>query len=153
MKKLTSIALFILLPVVFFLAGWYVAPSEPVAPLFCIPPPEANHTLVTRRVNEYRTSIGKKPFTSEETLCSVASIRSFQATTDWSHDGFYPISDLIYQWKPEFDTLAENLSTELLDPVPAWIESPTHKANLDGNYTYGCVRCYKTTCALILGEK
>jgi hypothetical protein len=149
MRKLTSIALFLLLPVVFFLAGVYISPEAQETPL-CIPPPEpvySNSDFIFSDVNRYRTSSKKNALIERDDLCALASLRAYQSVSDWSHDQFYPLAKLYPQW----NFMVENLVMETPDHmvVREWIGSPTHKENLDAKITHGCVECYKNNCAFI----
>lgn len=128
--------------------NWF-SPTELVTP-FCVPKPPMDARLVLNQVNTYRGSEGLPAVVENDPTCALASIRSFESISDWSHNNFYSQAEII-ESKYFYKEVVENLSTGLteLEVVPAWINSPTHKKNLDASLTYGCVRCHDENCAFI----
>ena len=94
-------------------------------------------TVIFNSVNEYRTTQGKNTLKIDELLCAVALYRARESKTDWSHAGFFQLGNRL-----PFKQTGENLSKDFVNPIQAWINSPTHKANLDGNYRYEIGRAH-----------
>lgn len=101
---------------------------------------------IFNEVNKYRAVNNKSQLVLKQDLCTFALARAKESISDWSHNGFRPMSK-----KYNYGFMVENLSSNYtsFQVVPAWINSPTHKQNLDANIKYGCVRCYERNCALI----
>ena len=77
-------------------------------------------------------------------LCQFAKIRAKEISTDWSHNGFY--NRHVFYWCEDCYQMGENLSrgfTNESQIFQAWLNSKTHKENLDNNFNVGCIRTYK----------
>lgn len=98
-------------------------------------------------VNKYRSDHGLPQLQWFHPLCEYSKKRSQEATTDWSHTGFNEDSKtgLLWQYCPDCIRVGENLaegysSEEAI--LQGWINSPSHKANLDGDWTNACSYFY-----------
>lgn len=109
-----------------------------------------NSSIIFSQVNTYRQSQGLSTLSEHDALCSLALIRAKDSVTDWSHKGFFAKAEVI-QNSYGFAEVVENLVKDYseIEVVPAWLDSPTHKRNLDVNLKYGCIRCYQLNCAFI----
>lgn len=81
--------------------------------------------------------------------CSVASIRLEETLQDFSHTNFdanrFCADDCI---------ISENLARKWLfeeSTFESWLDSPTHRANLEANYTHSCLKCEGNHCVQIFG--
>lgn len=88
-------------------------------------------------------------FIWSQQLCDSANDRLPEIKTNWSHEGFY-----IERWDMSFNEIGENLSRDFDAPqvVPAWLNSASHKANLDYGYTHHCLVCEDTYCVHHMGK-
>jgi len=109
-----------------------------------------NSSIILGQVNTYRQNKGLSILSEHDALCSLASIRAKESVTDWSHNGFFAKAKVV-QNNYGFAEVVENLVKDYseMEVVPAWLNSPTHKRNLDVNLKYGCIRCYELNCAFI----
>lgn len=101
-------------------------------------------------VNNYRAKQGLSQMTWWHQLCEYSKSRSTQIKTDWSHDGYYQDSkngELYQDICPECQKTGENLAKDYWTEeaiLQAWINSPTHKANLDDpSWNVGCAMVYQ----------
>jgi uncharacterized protein YkwD len=94
------------------------------------------------RVNEYRASVGKPPFESNEKVAKLArshSRRMAQGKVGFGHDGLQKRAEEIAD-SIEMAGLAENISKHdrssgFVDAaLRQWLASPDHKKNIDGDY-------------------
>jgi uncharacterized protein YkwD len=110
---------------------------------------EINNQNVFNAVNEWRVNHGLQPIINNEYMCKIAKIRFAEASNDWSHNGFNAgrwCSDCV---------LGETLARGFIyypEVIGAWEKSPTHKAELEGNYQYGCVETDGQYVVLNLGS-
>ena len=92
-------------------------------------------------VNDWRVSQGKPAYKENPWLCSIAEKRMVEIQKDWSHDGIQR------RWNKDmggFVWMGENLGKEYLSEermLISWLASPTHRKNLDQNFTHSCIRC------------
>lgn len=109
-----------------------------------------NSSIIFSQVNTYRQSQGLSTLSEHDALCSLALIRAKDSVSDWSHNGFFAKAKVV-QDNYGFAEVVENLVKDYseMEVVPAWLDSPTHKRNLDVNLKYGCIRCYQMNCAFI----
>lgn len=89
--------------------------------------------------------------TEKPDVCELASARSVEATTDWSHDGFY---ETALTALPNYSYLGENLSQEGTPEsiFTQWLASPSHRKNLETEFDYHCLRCTDKVCAHIFAK-
>jgi len=88
-------------------------------------------------INDYRVGNNLEYLETDPYLCKIAKERSQEIITDWSHNGFRKL-----EHPPQYTVRGENLAKhfkEDLGVLAAWINSPTHKNILDGNYNVGCI--------------
>ena len=100
-------------------------------------------------VNDWKEKESGYRYTSDERLCEQASIRANQIKSDWSHNGFDEVPFF------DFKTVGENLAAESNsnnDILTLWLTSPTHKENLDENFTHSCIRCEDNYCVQLFGK-
>ena len=101
-------------------------------------------------IQVWRSENNLPEYKIDSELCELAERRSFEISDNWSHDGFV---GLIFS--TEFRSLGENISREFEDPrelVQGWLDSPTHRENLDADFEYSCLRCNELYCAHIFGK-
>lgn len=96
-------------------------------------------------INNYRQEKNLSVLQEEPSLCDFAQKRVEQIAIDWSHDGFNRDSSDPQKVCPKCEGLGENLAKSYYTPeevMQAWLESPTHRANLDYPFDLTCLKVY-----------
>lgn len=104
--------------------------------------------LIFSLVNNYRLTLNLKAFTKDERLCSIASGRRNQLTSEINgqrplHAGF---KELNLQFRS-----SENM-IHIRSEVAAlnwWLASPVHRASIESDYAQSCVACQGKSCVQI----
>lgn len=109
--------------------------------------PDAEFLFKT--VNNWRRESGYAELQMSESLCNVARVRIKEIKVDFSHTRF---SESIFP--EEFVFFGENLSEQLSqeDVFGMWLNSPTHRENLERDFTHSCVRCEESYCVQIFAK-
>lgn len=97
--------------------------------------------ILWSEINLWRVSAGLRPYHWNDGLCKYAAIRTEEIKTDWSHDKFWNYKQLAWE-DLHYIVLGENLARDFTDEVTAlhaWLNSPTHRNNLEYSYTDSCV--------------
>jgi uncharacterized protein YkwD len=105
--------------------------------------------------NIYRQGLNKPPLKHDELMCEIANHRLPEIQTDFTHDQFYSITETTYKQHSELAGIGENLAKDFyteVDTFGAWLDSPTHKNNLDAYWETTCVKCEQTTCIQVFGR-
>ena len=92
-------------------------------------------------VNDYREQEGLTKLDTNHTLCEFANTRAKEIMSDWSHDGWKEDKKYRKLFSSSGENLAKWSETENVGQaiLGAWINSPTHKKILRGDYEYGCI--------------
>lgn len=101
-------------------------------------------------VNEWREKQGKSLYKTDIVLCGYANERVKKIQSDWSHDGFHTLKKV-----DQFTTLGENILNDFDNEetgLNSWLNSTTHKANLDENFSHSCIRCENNYCVQLFGK-
>lgn len=122
--------------------------SQPGKPVIEEPEP-TGETIITfdsqrlwTLINDYRKNKNLPEIKQDQTLCAFADKRAKQIADDWSHEGFNEVSPTSKDVCPECKVVGENLARDYFTPeeiLQAWLESPTHKANLTYSFNIGCL--------------
>jgi uncharacterized protein YkwD len=102
---------------------------------------ELDADVLFNQVNEYRISKGLNPTEVDNRLCAIAQARIPEVRKDWSHKGFEEKYSL-YSELLNYRNIGENLGNRSLfysDVFNDWTDSPSHEANMVGDYTHSCV--------------
>lgn len=146
---------------VFTVWAYSVIESQPKYSIESKPDPVIlNEKLMWKLVNDWRKNQGKAEYVIDENLCSLADIRVSEIKTNWSHEGFKERgssgSDELYS--TGFINVGENLaqSTDGWSDENSlfynWLNSPSHKENLDKDYSHSCVKCEDNYCVQLFGK-
>lgn len=109
-----------------------------------------NDSLILSYVNEYRSTLEKEQLVQNDVLWVVAnehSMNMLNGKVSVGHDGFDSRAEYVQKWmEPKgWGHVGENVAylkiDELSNLVSYWLSSETHKANLDGNYSYASASC------------
>ncbi len=114
------------------------------------PVPSVNSSVLHNKVNSWRKTNNLSELPEEESLCKYAQDRATQIKIAWSHDLFWQDSCS----KVNYSTCGENLSMGYFSEdqtLTAWLNSPTHKDNLQKNWSSMCIRCQDGYCAQEFG--
>ncbi|GEM_PF-1834256 len=104
-------------------------------------------------VNDYRLKKDLPPLKKSIMTCGIASIRLDEVMYDWSHNGFFSLTESNDNW--QYSKVGENLSRHWeseRDTLDEWLSSPKHKENLDYPYTESCIQCEGTVCVQIFAK-
>ncbi|TAF32295.1 MAG: CAP domain-containing protein [Cytophagales bacterium] len=102
-------------------------------------------------INDYRVSIGKKPFEYNEAIYNACLEHSQSMATNktaFGHDGFKERVDKISK-RMSLSSAAENVAKNqgFSDPAQTaysgWLKSPGHKTNIEGDYTHAAIAVAK----------
>lgn len=102
-------------------------------------------------VNQWRKTNDYPQYIKSPGLCNYARERLEEIKTDWSHDQF--MSDSCN--KTPFNYCGENLSRGYLyeeQTLQAWLDSPTHRENIEKDFVYMCVECKDGYCSQQFGK-
>lgn len=116
-----------------------------------------NQEAIFNAVNSWRVENGMTAFAKDENLCDYASLRIDQINEfGFSHDLFRKeLPDFMYE--NSFANVGENLfeGTDRKEKVIllGWLNSPTHRENIEYNWDSSCVRCDSRTCVQIFAEE
>lgn len=100
------------------------------------------------KVQEWREANHKEMYKLDGNLCRLAAVRAVEVRKDWSHDGFLKEGKLMMV--SGYQSLGENLARDMRnedEALTAWLNSPTHKKNLDADFTHSCIVCVDNNCA------
>lgn len=151
MKRYLLIVLLILISAGSFFLNYFqwklrIEPTQAESKIALI-----NQDELSSIVNKWRYENGLQPFSKNEKLCELASQRSSEIITNWSHDGFRAESSKIAPISTTPTNFGENLSQGYWIPqeaLNAWINSPEHLKNLKNpTYTQMCIVCTNNYCA------
>ena len=96
---------------------------------------------ILQAINSYRDKIGLAPLVFDSSFASAYAVDHtlYMITRNRiSHDNFYERSLALMQ-SPIVNTVAENVArgySSAEDVVKAWLSSPNHKKNIEGDYTH-----------------
>lgn len=88
-------------------------------------------------IQNWRLENNRKAYIKDQRLCKIAETRIEEIKKDdFSHDQF------LKKYADYPSTISENIARKMnieTGTLDTWLESPTHKENLDKNYLYSCV--------------
>ena len=147
MKNLTNIAIYIvgitLMLMGIMIAGMVLTTDEntDVNKVVASQPQGLDANVLWSEINVWRINQGYKPYRLNQDLCDYGKVRIEEVKTDWSHNGFWKHETEVYN-DLHYTYLGENLARDFSEEFQAlngWLNSPTHRANLDFPYTDSCV--------------
>lgn len=107
--------------------------------------------LLFDMINQHRTSISLPVYQKEAQVCAVAEGRKDEITheifvTGALHSGFW--ADNHAFWATE-NMIWQHTETEAMN---WWLNSPVHRAAIEGDYTYACGTCNGEVCNMIFSS-
>ena len=125
--------------IIFVMLSGIRLPSKPLPkPSPSVHPDSLTEDHLWMAVRDWRISQKFQPYTTDQRLCSLAEVRLKEIKTDYSHNGFYKhLKDFSYV------DLGENLAKDFYSTnktLSNWLNSPSHRENLDAKFTYSCIR-------------
>lgn len=101
-----------------------------------------------------RTEKGLNSYVKSVVTCGIASLRSEEVLSDYSHEGFLSKSQ---DWMKKYNVeeLAENLARNNQSEdatILAWLSSPKHKENILKPFTDSCIKCKREYCVQIFAR-
>lgn len=106
--------------------------------------------IVFKSVQDWRVASGLPVYKVDEELCEVVDQRLDETMINWSHDGFKEAGSGL-----RYDIIGENLSKNFDDPnrvLIKWLNSPTHRENLEKDFEYTCLKCQDEYCVHWFGK-
>lgn len=118
-----------------------VSPTTTITPVITIKKdPETQENTLINVINEYRKFSGKTELTVNSEVCSFASVRASEISTDFTHSGFDSRRDSGALPYSNWSSVVENIAfTSNGDPITMWKNSPLHNANMLADLSEGCV--------------
>lgn len=99
-------------------------------------------TFIMNELNKYRASKGLSAVQTSAETCGFASVRAAEIVSNFSHDGFQSRIDrksLPYKsWTKVTENIA--MTSNYMDVVKMWENSPGHAENMRADTPYVCVR-------------
>lgn len=130
-----------------FLYSRYSQPKANVLPVYKTVALDSNKLFDL--IQKYRFDNNFSSFKNSDFLCEIAEQRLDEVHKDWSHEKFNANRFC------QSCTLGENLAKGHLSEEATykdWLNSPTHKYNLDSTFTHSCLKCSKENyCVQIFG--
>lgn len=105
-------------------------------------------------IQNWRMSKGEATYIVDQKLCSYADKRLNQILTDFSHKGF-EASSAEELGVTGFRRIGENLSMGFIENravLVAWLNSKSHRENLEESYTHSCLKCLNNYCVQIFAS-
>ncbi len=117
-------------------------PAASLSPTQSTPETNPEESLIIKKINEYRTSLGLSIVRENSATCDFAKLRAEEIVTSFNHDGFSQRIDTKKLPYASWSTVVENIAmnTNEQDVVTLWKNSPPHAENMRANTKYVCVR-------------
>ncbi len=96
-------------------------------------------------MNAHRVSIGKPAFIRDDALCSLAQTRSMELSEEFANGTLH--SGLYNRQLPYWITEDAKWGSNEAGTLRWWINSPIHRAAIEGNHTYSCGACNGSQCS------
>jgi uncharacterized protein YkwD len=96
-------------------------------------------------INSHRTSIGKPAFIKDEALCSLATTRSMELSGEFANGTLH--SGLYNRNLPYWITEDAKWGSNEAGTLRWWLNSPIHRAAIEGNHVYSCGACNGSQCS------
>lgn len=121
-------------------------------------PKQVSEDRLWNTVNQWRVEQGKPAYEEDQKLCQFADRRAKEIQDNYSHEGFIAIglegsNELLSQ--TGFTFAGENLSSDFnteKETLNAWLNSDTHRKNLNDSFKYSCIRCLDNRCVQLFGR-
>jgi uncharacterized protein YkwD len=105
-----------------------------------------NSDLIFTLINQHRVEIGKIPFQKDDELCRLAQTRSVELHDELFVNGNLH-SGLYNRNLPYWITENAKWGSNEAGTVQWWLNSPIHRAAIEGDYTYSCGACTGSQCS------
>lgn len=130
----------------------YTPPVEHI-PLNGIPDRESVvDKKIFDEVNRWRIENNLPYLSSDTVVCQIAQKRLSETEKQWNHNGFYKYADTDC---PSKCILGENLAKDFSSEdsvLESWINSDSHRKNLEGDYKHACVATDGNHVVMIFGD-
>lgn len=103
-----------------------------------------NAEVVFDLINKYRNSIGLASFEKNDELCSLAASRGPELAGEVASGALH--SGLYSRNLPYWVTENMKYGGDEQEVLRWWLNSPIHRAAIEGNYKYSCGVCVGDTC-------
>jgi uncharacterized protein YkwD len=106
-----------------------------------------NSDLIFDMINQHRAQIGKSAFIKDPALCQLAQIRSTELYGELFEGKGALHSGLYNRNLPYWVTENAKYGSNEAGTVKWWLNSPIHRAAIEGNDIYSCGACNGTVCS------
>lgn len=127
--------------------------KAPIQPQTEIATPQATLSadILFEMMNQHRAQIGLSPFEKEANVCSIAEERKDEIVheifvTGNLHAGFWEDNH------PFFATENMIWQNSEAEAMRWWLNSPIHRAAIEGDFSYACGTCNGTVCNMIFSS-
>lgn len=129
-----------------------VLSAQATAPAVQTTPAAANVNadVVFELINQHRAQIGKPAFVKDENLCSLAKVRSMEIPAEISNGTLH--SGLYNRNLPYWITENAKYGSDEAGTVQWWLNSPIHRAAIEGDHVYSCGACTGTYCSQLFSS-
>lgn len=114
-----------------------------------INPAELSADKLFQIVNEWRVKEGYQQYEKSEFTCEISNQRLPEIKINFNHAGFsaerFCPKDLDCKIG---ENLVEGYNSEE-EAFNSWLNSPTHRNNLESDYTHSCIKCDSGYCVHI----
>ena len=131
----------------FFSAKLNIETKKDLRPTIPVPTPHIfNERELWGLIQEWRLKNNFPVFVESPRLCSIATDRVDDEKFD-NHKGFW-------EKYGNLEYIGENIGGDYFSEkelLLSWLNSPSHRTNLERNYTHSCLRCEDKYCVQIFG--
>jgi len=134
-------------------AGWVLASQPKYEITKRIEP--VDQDVLFESVQNWRLELGKEAYIADSQLCEFANKRVKEIQSDFSHSGYRKMAETEIYKDGRYSKTGENLSEGVvyeLELLNKWLTSPSHRDNLEDDFTHSCVRCENNYCVQIFGK-
>lgn len=118
------------------------------------PPPTSviNEQILWSLIQDWRKNNNLQPYIKDQNTCNLAYIRASEIQTDFSHNSFNNHTNDFSYYKLGENIAKGSSSSHENDILNIWINSPSHRENLDYPYTHSCISCLNNKCVQIFAD-
>lgn len=116
-----------------------------------IPKEVINENILWNKINKWQTDQNYQSYIKDDKLCNLAKQRIAELKINWSNKDFEQLKKSL-----NYNVLAENSSRDFNSEesiLNSWLNNAITKKNLTDYFKYSCIKCSKSYCVQIFGNK